>query len=137
MILIGAALLLFTKVASWRVMVSVVLGGALMGVIFNLWGHNPLMQFPWWKQLMVGGFAFGAVFMATDPVTAAQTKTGKWIYGLLIGMFAIMIRVFNPAYPEGMMLAILLMNVVAPTIDYYVVQANIKRRKKRFEKQTA
>ncbi len=137
MILIGAALLLFTKVASWRVMLSAVLGGALMAIIFNAWGANPLMQFPWWQHLLVGGFAFGAVFMATDPVTAAQTKTGKWIYGFLIGMFAIMIRVFNPAYPEGMMLAILLMNVVAPTIDYYVVQANIKRRKKRLEKQTA
>ena len=137
MILIGAALLLYTKVGSWRIMLSTILGASLMAYIFNLWGANTLMQFPWWEQLLVGGFAFGAVFMATDPVTAAQTRRGKWIYGFLIGIFAILIRVFNPAYPEGMMLAILLMNVVAPTIDYYVVQANIKKRMKRFEKQTS
>ena len=137
MILIGAALLLYTKVGSWRIMLSTLLGASLMAYIFNLWGANTLMQFPWWEHLLVGGFAFGLVFMATDPVTAAQTRRGKWIYGFLIGVFAILIRVFNPAYPEGMMLAILLMNVVAPTIDYYVVQANIKKRMKRFEKQTA
>ncbi len=137
MILIGAALLLFTKVASWRIMVSGFLGAALMAFIFNLWGANPLMNFPWWQHLLVGGLAFGVVFMATDPVTAAQTRRGKWIYGFLIGMFAIMIRVFNPAYPEGVMLAILLMNVVAPTIDHYVVQGNIKKRMKRFNKQAA
>jgi len=106
-------------------------------LIFNAVGANPLMNLPWWQHLLVGGLAFGVVFMATDPVTAAQTSTGKWIYGFLIGMFAIMIRVFNPAYPEGVMLAILLMNVVAPTIDYYVVQSNIKKRMKRLEKQTA
>jgi Na+-transporting NADH:ubiquinone oxidoreductase subunit B len=93
------------------------------------------MQFPWWQHLMVGGFAFGLAFMATDPVTAAQTRTGKWIYGFLIGVFALLIRILNPAYPEGMMLAILLMNVVAPTIDYYVVQANINRRMKRLKVQ--
>ncbi len=137
MILIGAALLLLTKVASWRIMVSGFLGAAVMALIFNLWGANTLMQLPWWQHLLVGGLAFGVVFMATDPVTAAQTRRGKWIYGFLIGMFAILIRVFNPAYPEGVMLAILLMNVVAPTIDYYIVQANIKKRMKRFEKQTA
>jgi len=137
MILIGAALLLLTKVASWRIMVSGFAGAAVMGFIFNLWGSNPLMETPWWQHLMLGGLAFGVVFMATDPVTAAQTRKGKYIYGFLIGMLAIMIRVFNPAYPEGVMLAILLMNVIAPTIDFYVVQGNIKKRKKRFEKQAA
>src|SRR5690606_30070716 len=90
-----------------------------------------LMSFPWHEHLLVGGLAFGLVFMATDPVSAAQTFKGKWIYGILIGIFCIMIRVFNPAYPEGVMLAILLMNVFAPTIDHYVIQANVKRRKKR------
>jgi len=134
MILIGAVLLLLTKVASWRIMLSGFLGAALMAFIFNLWGANALMQMPWWQHLLVGGLAFGVVFMATDPVTAAQTRKGKWIYGFLIGMFAILIRVFNPAYPEGVMLAILLMNVVAPTIDYYVVQGNIKKRMKRLQK---
>jgi Na+-transporting NADH:ubiquinone oxidoreductase subunit B len=137
MILIGAALLLLTKVASWRIMVSGFAGAALMGFIFNLWGANPLMQTPWWQHLLLGGLAFGVIFMATDPVTAAQTRKGKYIYGFFIGMLAIMIRVFNPAYPEGVMLAILLMNVVAPTIDFYVVQGNIKKRKKRFEKQAS
>ena len=92
---------------------------------------NMVMNFPAYQQLLIGGFAFGAVFMATDPVTAAQTNIGKWIYGFLIGVFAIMIRCFNPAYPEGMMLAILLMNVFAPLIDHLVVQANIKKRLKR------
>ena len=134
MILIGAALLLLTRVASWRIMLSGFLGAVVMGLIFNFFGSNELMRFPWWQHLLVGGLAFGVVFMATDPVTAAQTRLGKWIYGFLIGMFAIMIRVFNPAYPEGVMLAILLMNVVAPTIDYYVVQANIKKRMKRLQK---
>ncbi len=137
MIALGALLLLFTRIASWRIMLSGFLGAALMAFIFNLWGANTLMQLPWWQHLLVGGLAFGVVFMATDPVTAAQTRKGKWIYGFLIGMFAIMIRVFNPAYPEGVMLAILLFNVVAPTIDFYVVQANIKKRKKRLVKQTA
>jgi len=131
MILIGAAFLLFTGIASWRIMLSAVIGGGLMGLIFNLIGVNALMDFPWWQHLLVGGFAFGAVFMATDPVSAAQTDKGKWIYGFLIGFLAIMIRVFNGAYPEGMMMAILLMNVFAPTIDHYVVEGNIKRRKKR------
>jgi len=134
MILIGAALLLLTRVASWRIMLSGFLGATVMALIFNYFGSNELMKFPWWQHLLVGGLAFGVVFMATDPVTAAQTRRGKWIYGFLIGMFAIMIRVFNPAYPEGVMLAILLMNVVAPTIDYYVVQGNIKKRMKRLQK---
>lgn len=134
MILIGAALLLYTGVASWRVMASGVLGAVVMGLLFNAWGANALMNFPWWQHLLVGGFAFGIVFMATDPVTAAQTNVGKWIYGFFIGFFAIMIRVFNGAYPEGIMMAILLMNVFAPTIDHYVVESNIKRRNKRLEK---
>lgn len=137
MIAIGALFLLYTKVASWRIMLSAFIGAAVMAFIFNLWGANELMNFPWWQHLMVGGIAFGIVFMATDPVTAAQTRKGKWIYGFLIGVFAILIRVFNPAYPEGVMLAILLLNVVAPTIDYYIIQANIKKRMKRFVKQTA
>ncbi len=136
-ILIGAAILIITGIGSWRVMLSAVAGGAVMGFIFNQFGANGLMEFPWWQHLMVGGFAFGVVFMATDPVTAAQTNTGKWIYGFLIGFLAIMIRVFNPAYPEGIMLAILFMNVMAPLIDHYVVEANIKRRLKRLTVKTA
>ncbi|MCB0374756.1 MAG: RnfABCDGE type electron transport complex subunit D, partial [Sinomicrobium sp.] len=130
-ILVGAAILILTGVGSWRIMLGGLIGGAFMGFIFNLWGVNALMSFPWYQHLLVGGFAFGIVFMATDPVSAAQTTRGKWIYGLLVGVFCIMIRVFNPAYPEGVMLAILLMNVFAPTIDHYVIEANIKRRKKR------
>lgn len=137
MILIGAAFLLFTGIASWRIMLSAVIGGGAMGLIFNLIGVNALMDFPWWQHLLVGGFAFGVVFMATDPVSAAQTDKGKWIYGFLIGFISIMIRVFNPAYPEGVMLAILLMNVFAPTIDHYVVQGNVKRRLKRAKVKTA
>ena len=109
-------------------MFSVFAGGAVMAMIFNAVAVNPFMEVHAMTQLVMGGFAFGAVFMATDPVTAAQTNTGKYIYGFLIGFLAIMIRVFNPAYPEGMMLAILFMNVMAPLIDHYVVQANIKRR---------
>lgn len=130
-ILVGAAILILTGVGSWRIMVGGVIGAAFMGFLFNLWGANGLMEFPWYEHLLVGGLAFGIVFMATDPVSAAQTFKGKWIYGILIGIFCVMIRVFNPAYPEGVMLAILLMNVFAPTIDHYVIQANIKRRKKR------
>lgn len=132
-ILIGAAYLIFTGVGSWKIMLSAVLGGAVMGGIFNLFApvDNMLMNFAWWKHLLVGGFAFGVVFMATDPVSAAQTERGKWFYGFFVGIFAIMIRVFNPAYPEGIMLSILLMNVFAPLIDYYVIQGNIKRRKSR------
>ena len=134
MILIGAAILLYTGVASWRIMLSGVIGASVMGFLFNLWGLTALMQFPWWQHLLVGGLAFGIVFMATDPVTGAQTNTGKWIYGFLIGIITILIRVFNGAYPEGIMLAILLMNVFAPTIDHYVIESNIKRRNKRLMK---
>lgn len=134
-ILFGAFILLWTGIGSWRIMLSAVIGGAVMGLIFNSLSANGigggLMAFPWWQHLMVGGYAFGVVFMATDPVTAAQTNTGKYIYGFLIGLLAIMIRVFNPAYPEGIMLAILFMNIMAPLIDHYVVQANINRRLKR------
>jgi len=136
-ILIGAAILLITGIGSWRIMLSAVIGGGTMGLIFNAFGANGLMQFDWWQHMLVGGFAFGVVFMATDPVTAAQTNKGKWIYGFLIGFMAIMIRVFNPAYPEGIMLAILFMNVMAPLIDHYVVEGNIKKRLKRMAVKTA
>jgi Na+-transporting NADH:ubiquinone oxidoreductase subunit B len=131
--LIGAAILLYTGIGSWRIMLSVFIGGYVMASVFNIFGANTLMQIPPIHHLVLGGFAFGAVFMATDPVTAAQTNTGKYIYGFLIGVFAIMIRVFNPAYPEGMMLAILFMNVMAPLIDHYIVRANINRRLKRIK----
>ena len=127
-ILIGAVILIYTGIGSWKVMVSVFAGGYLMGLVFNLVGLNSLMQVDALHHLTLGGFAFGAVFMATDPVSASRTEAGKWVYGFLIGVFAILIRVFNPAYPEGMMLAILLMNTFAPLIDYFVVGANIKRR---------
>ncbi len=129
---VGALILILTGIGSWRIMVGGILGAALMGLLFNLWGANTLMSFSWINHLVVGGFAFGIVFMATDPVTAAQTNKGKWIYGILVGIFCIIIRVFNPAYPEGVMLAILLMNVFAPTIDHYVVNGNIKKRQKRW-----
>ena len=147
LILLGAAFLIFTKIGSWRIIVSTFLGAAVMGFIFNqvvaadiitesskFYG---LMNTVWWQHLMIGGLAFGAVFMATDPVTASQTNKGKWIYGFLIGFISIMIRVFNPAYPEGVFLAILLMNVFAPTIDHYVVQGNVKKRLKRTKVKTA
>jgi Na+-transporting NADH:ubiquinone oxidoreductase subunit B len=130
-ILLGAVVLLITGVASWKTMFSVFAGGAFMGFIFNLLGFNAVANFPWYMHLVFGGFAFGAVFMATDPVTSARTETGKWIYGFLVGVIAILIRVLNPGYPEGMMLSILLMNAFAPLIDFYVVDANIKRRMKR------
>lgn len=131
-ILLGAALILFTGIASWKVMLSVFTGGALMALVFNNFGPDTaIAHFPWYNHLVYGGFAFGAVFMATDPVTAARTENGKWIYGFLIGALAIIIRVLNPGYPEGMMLAILFMNIFAPLIDYYVVDANIKKRLKR------
>ena len=131
-IALGAILLLVTKIASWKIMVSVFTGGALLAFIFNCFGPDTAMaQLPWYKHLMMGGFAFGAVFMATDPVTAARTETGKWIYGFMIGMIAILIRVMNLGYPEGMMFAIFFMNMAAPLIDKYVVEANIKKRLKR------
>lgn len=138
-ILIGAVLLIITGIGSWKIMVSTVAGGAVMGLILNAFagsaGLSPeiatYFSMPFWHHLILGGFAFGAVFMATDPVSAAQTDKGKWIYGFLIGILAILIRVINPAYPEGMMLSILLMNTFAPLIDHYVVQGHIKRRLKR------
>jgi len=132
-IMIGAIILLYTGVGSWKIMLSVFLGGITMGLLLNVFATdtNPYMALPWYEHLLLGGFAFGAVFMATDPVTAAQTERGKWIYGFLIGFIAILVRVLNPAYPEGVMMAILLMNVFAPLIDHYVIQANIKKRLKR------
>ncbi len=129
--LIGAFILLYTGIGSWRIMLSVFVGGFAMAAIFNLFGTTTLMQISPVHHLVLGGFAFGAVFMATDPVSATQTNKGKYIYGFLIGLFAILFRVFNPAYPEGMMLAILFMNVMAPLIDHYVVEANIKKRMNR------
>ncbi|WP_456460131.1 NADH:ubiquinone reductase (Na(+)-transporting) subunit B [Reichenbachiella sp.] len=131
MCLIGAAILIVTGVGSWKIISSVFAGAFVMATICNLLGANEYMLLPAHYHLVIGGLAFGAVFMASDPVTATQTETGKWIYGFLIGMLTIIIRVFNPAYPEGIMLAILLMNVFAPLIDYYVVAANKKRRLKR------
>ena len=131
-VVVGALILILTGIGSWRIITGGIIGAAIMGILFNLWGANPLMSFSWMNHLIVGGFAFGIVFMATDPVSAAQTNKGKWIYGILTGIFCIMIRVFNPAYPEGVMLAILLMNVFAPTIDHYVVNGNINKRKKRW-----
>jgi len=134
-ILLGALLLIYTGVGSWKIILSVFAGGAAMAGLLNLVGSgtNQLFNIPFWQHLMLGGFAFGAVFMATDPVSAAQTEKGKWIYGFLIGVLAILIRVLNPAYPEGVMLAILFMNVFAPLIDHYVIQANIRRRLRRWE----
>ena len=131
LILLGAILLIYTGIGSWKIIVSVFAGGYLMALLFNSIGTAPIMQVSAIHHLCLGGFAFGAVFMATDPVSATRTETGKWIYGFLIGVFAILIRLVNPAYPEGMMLAILLMNTFAPLIDYIIVKANIKRRMKR------
>lgn len=131
MCLIGALILVATGAGSWKVIVSVFGGAYGMGLLLNIFGGNAFMEMPAHYHLVIGGLAFGAVFMATDPVTASQTETGKWIYGILIGVFTVLIRVFNPAYPEGIMLAILLMNVFAPLIDYYVVSANKNRRLKR------
>jgi len=147
LIILGALFLIFTKIGSWRIIVSTLIGALTMGLIFNGvvdagWiGSSSkffgLMSVPFWQHLIIGSILFGAVFMATDPVTAAQTNKGKWIYGFLIGFISIMIRVFNPAYPEGVFLAILLMNVFAPTIDHYVVQGNVKKRMKRLNVKTA
>lgn len=146
LILLGGLFLIFSKIASWRIMLSAVIGALVMGLIFNMvvnWGWLPeyskfysLMAFDFWKHLLVGGLAFGIVFMATDPVTGAQTNRGKWIYGFFIGLLSVLIRGFNPGYPEGVFLAILLMNVFAPTIDHYVVKGNIKRRMKRLKTAT-
>ncbi len=147
LILVGAAILIFTKIASWRIILSGIVGALVMGLVFNFviaqgWitegsKFYALMSLPFWHHLVIGGFAFGITFMATDPVSGAQTNKGKYWYGFLIGLFAVMIRVFNPAYPEGIMLAILLMNVFAPTIDHYVVQGNIAKRMKRLKVKTA
>ena len=146
LIILGALFLIFTKVGSWRIILSTLIGALVMGLIFNsvvdlglinqtskFYG---LMSVPFWQHLIIGSILFGAVYMATDPVTASQTNKGKWIYGFLIGFISIMIRVFNPAYPEGVFLAILLMNVFAPTIDHYVVQGNVKKRMKRLKIKT-
>lgn len=130
-ILIGAAILIITGVGSWKIMLSVFAGGLGMGLLLNGVSVNSYMELPFYYHFVMGGFAFGAVFMATDPVTGSQTEKGKWIYGFLIGVLSILIRVVNPAYPEGVMLAILLMNVFAPLIDYFIIQSNIKRRLKR------
>ncbi len=129
-ILIGAAILIWAGIASWKIIVSVFAGGAIMAYFMNF-GNAEALNFQWWEQLTVGGFAFGAVFMATDPVTSCRTESGKWIYGFLIGAMTIIIRIYNPGYPEGMMLAILLMNVFAPLIDYCFVSSNISKRAKR------
>lgn len=146
LILLGGLFLIFSKIASWRIMLSAVIGSLVMGLLFNgavAWEWIPeyskfygLMSFEFWKHLIVGGLAFGIVYMATDPVTGSQTNKGKWIYGFLIGFISVMIRVFNPGYPEGVFLAILLMNVFAPTIDHYVIQGNVKRRLKRLKNAT-
>ena len=143
LILFGALFLIFSKIGSWRIILSTLIGALVMGLIFNgvidsglidqsskFYG---LMSVPYWQHLLIGSILFGAVFMATDPVTAAQTNKGKWIYGFLIGFISIMIRVFNPAYPEGVFLAILLMNVFAPTIDHFVIQSNVKMRLNRLK----
>ncbi len=129
-ILLGAAILIFTGVASWKIMLSTVVGALSIGYLVT-WINPDAMVIPAWEHLLIGGFAFGAVFMATDPVTSAQTECGKWIYGFLIGALTIIVRLFNPGYPEGMMLSILLMNTFAPLIDHAVVQRNVKRRLRR------
>ena len=147
LILLGGLFLIFTKIGSWRIMLSAIIGALVMGFIFNGvvdlgWiGESSkfygLMSLDFWQHLLIGGLAFGIVYMATDPVTGSQTNKGKWIYGFLIGFISVLIRVFNPGYPEGVMLAILLMNVFAPTIDHYVVKGNVKRRLKRLKAKTA
>jgi len=147
LIILGALFLIFTKIGSWRIMFSTIAGALFMGLIFNQvvdlgWITETskfygLMSVPFWEHLLIGSILFGAVFMATDPVTAAQTLKGKWIYGFLIGFISIMIRVFNPGYPEGVFLAILLMNVFAPTIDHYVIESNVKKRLNRIKLKTA
>ncbi|HUU99975.1 MAG TPA: NADH:ubiquinone reductase (Na(+)-transporting) subunit B [Bacteroidales bacterium] len=130
-ILLGAAILIMTGVGSWKIIVSVFAGGLIMGLLLNAFSANTFMELPFYYHFVMGGFAFGAVFMATDPVSGTQTEKGKWIYGLLIGMVSIIFRILNPAYPEGVMLAILLMNAFAPLIDHFVIQSSIKRRLQR------
>lgn len=133
MLFIGGALIMFFRIASWRIVAGVMVGMIVMSYLFNAIGSdtNPLFAMPWWWHMVLGGFAFGMIFMATDPVSASFTDKGKWAYGILIGVMCVLIRVVNPAYPEGMMLAILFANLFAPLFDYLVVQANIKRRKAR------
>lgn len=132
-IFIGGAILLFTKIASWRIVAGVMLGMVATSILFNLIGsdNNPMFAMPWYWHMVTGGFAFGMIFMATDPVSASMTNLGRWYYGALIGFMTVLIRVVNPAFPEGIMLAILFSNIFAPLIDYFVVRANIKRRIKR------
>ncbi len=132
-ILIGALILILTRTGSWKIIVSVFGGGLLMGLLLNAISANTYMKLPFYYHFVMGGFAFGAVFMATDPVSGAQTERGKWIYGFMIGILSILFRVLNPAYPEGVMLAILFMNIFAPLIDHFVIQANIRRRLRRAE----
>jgi len=129
--LLGAAFLIFARIASWRIMVAVFAGLIIPSLIFSGESANPMMSMPWHWHIVVGGFAFGAIFMATDPVSAAQTNAGKWVFGLLIGFMTWLIRVINPAFPEGIMLAILFANIFAPVIDHFVIRANVKRRLKR------
>jgi Na+-transporting NADH:ubiquinone oxidoreductase subunit B len=132
--LLGAVFLLYTRVASYRIMLGVFAGMVLTSTLFNLIGSdsNPMFSVPWFWHLTMGGFAFGMVFMATDPVTAANTDTGRWIFGGLVGVMVVLIRVINPAFAEGMMLSILFGNMFAPLIDYFVIQSNIRRRAKRY-----
>ena len=130
-IIIGALMLIFMKIASWRIMLGIVFGAALTGIIFNAWGATPFMEVPWYHHFTMGSLLFAMAFMATDPVTATSTQTGKWIYGFLIGVIGLIIRVLNPAYPEGWMLAILFLNTFAALIDHYVLEANMKRRLQR------
>ena len=130
-ILLGGVVLLWTRIASWRIVAGVFMGMVALSSLFNVIGadsSNPMFQLPWYWHLTLGGFAFGMIFMATDPVSASMTNAGKWWYGALIGVMVVLIRVVNPAFPEGMMLAILFANLFAPLIDHFVVQANIKRR---------
>jgi len=130
LIIVGALMLIFTKVASWRIMVSMFIGGMTMALILNGWGATPFMEVPWYYQMYMGSFLFAMAFMATDPVTASSTNTGKWIYGFLIGFIGMIVRVLNPAYPEGWMLAILFLNTFSPLIDHYVLEANMAKRLK-------
>jgi Na+-transporting NADH:ubiquinone oxidoreductase subunit B len=129
--LIGAAFLIYTRIASWRIMVAVFAGLIIPSLLFSGESANPMMSMPWHWHIVVGGFAFGAIFMATDPVSSAQTNAGKWVFGLLIGFMTWLIRVINPAFPEGIMLAILFANIFAPVIDHFVIRANVIRRLKR------
>lgn len=130
-IALGAFILIASGIGSYKIMLSMLLGGSIMGYVCNCFAINDLMRFPWYQHLLIGGFAFGTVFMSTDPVSATQTEVGKWIYGFLIGVISILIRVFNPAFPEGVMMAILFMNIFAPLIDHYIISIHIKKRMNR------